>query len=69
MKCRTSSNSGRIGSDIAIFTRGKFYYVCVGGGEVGGGGGEGYAIFRGDILLPENCLVIFPWGNSSSGKS
>ena len=28
----------------------------------GGGGG-------GEIRLPENCIVIFPWGNSSSGKS
>ena len=31
--------------------------------------GEKYAILRGEILLPENNIVIFPGGNSGSGKS
>ena len=32
-------------------------------------GGGKYAIFRGEILLPENIIVNFPGGNSGSGKS
>ena len=49
---------------IAIFTRGKFYYGGGGNMLFSGEGGEG-----GGILLSENCIVIFPEGNSRTGEN